>query len=107
MIRTGVDIVLNSRFDKLGREESFLSRVFHNSELKDKSKLISIFALKEAVMKAIGRKVGWHDIEIKYEESGMPVISISSDVIEDYEISGSVSHDGDYTIGFVVMERED
>lgn len=104
MINCGVDLVLNSRFKDLINNKEFLEKIFHNSELIDKNKLISIFALKEAVMKAIGRKLNWKDIEIKYKDSGKPIINISADILEkDIEISGSVSHDGDYTIAFVVF----
>jgi len=110
VIKTGVDLVLNSRFEKNLSNQKFLEKVFHASELRDKSKLISVFALKEAVMKALGKKVDWKEVEVKYNEEGKPEINLSEDVRPKgfVGIDGSISHDGDYTIGVVVVEvKED
>ena len=108
MIKTGVDIVYNRRFEKLFTNEAFLKRVFHISELKNKKKLVGIFALKEAVIKALGKKVNWKDIEIKVREGKKPEIILSNSIKPNYfkDIDGSISHDGDYTIAFVVLEVE-
>ncbi len=108
MIRCGVDLVLHSRILKKTEDERFLARVFHSSELNDKKKLGSIFALKEAVMKALGKKVDWRDIEIKYSKNGRPLISLSDGIKPSgfLGVDGSVSHDEDYVVGLVVIELE-
>jgi len=108
MIKTGVDLLLNSRLEENIKDPEFLKKVFQISELKYKDNLKSIFALKEATMKAIGKKIGWKSIEISYKDS-RPIIILSQDIKpENFKsINGSISHDGEYTIGFVVMELED
>ena len=108
MIKCGVDIVHNPRFDNYLTDVNFVGRVFHNSELKERKKLRGVFALKEAVMKVLGKKVEWKKIEVKYDKT-KPKITLSIDIVpKGYKgIDVSVSHDGDYTIAFVVMELKD
>lgn len=100
MIKCGIDLVLNKRIDLNNQE--FLKKVFHLSELKNQKKIVGIFALKEAAMKAIGRKLDWLDIEVKTKEGKKPEINISG--IKFRPIDCSISHDGDYTIGMVILE---
>ncbi len=107
MFKAGVDIVLNSRFDKYKEDSSFLEKVFHPFELKDKKKMISIFALKEAFMKALGKKINWKDIEVTYDSFGKPILNISDFGEGLKKVDGSASHDGEYTIAFVVIELEE
>ncbi len=106
MIKTGIDIVINKRFEKLKYNESFLEKVFHISELKNRKKLIAIFALKEAVIKCLGKKVNWKDIEVKIKEGKKSEIFLSKNIQPKNfkNIDGSISHDGEYTIAFVIME---
>jgi phosphopantetheine--protein transferase-like protein len=102
MIRCGIDLVLNKRIEKNLSNHEFLKKVFHPSELKNKKKLIGIFALKEAAMKAIGKKISWLDIEVTAKEGKKSKITIENQKFK--SIDASISHDGDYTIGMVVIE---
>ena len=105
MINAGVDIILNSRFEKLIKDNVFLEKVFQTSELRDKRKLIGKFALKEAVMKALGKKINWKDIEISSIGQKPKIILNDSIKPEGFRcVEGSISHDGDYTIAFVILE---
>ena len=106
MIKSGVNIVYNKRFEKLAEDPRFLKRIFHPFELKNKKKLAGIFVLKEATMKALGKKINWLDLEIKSVEGEKPEVRLSKEITPHnlVSIDGSVSHDGDYTIGFVVIE---
>lgn len=101
MIKTGIDLVQNKRILKNLDNPEFIKKVFHPSELKNKTKLIGIFALKEAFMKAIGKKLNWLDIEVKTKEGKKPEI-ITKNKFK--SIDCSISHDGNYTIGIVVIE---
>jgi phosphopantetheine--protein transferase-like protein len=105
-IQCGVDLILNSRLKNNLEKDKFLEKVFHASELVNKNKLIGIFALKEATMKALGEKLDWKDIEVNYNNQGKPQIILSNDVKPKGIscIEASVSHDGEYTIGIVVVE---
>ncbi len=102
MIKCGIDLVLNKRIKENLKSLDFLKKVFHASELKDEKKLAGIFSLKEAMMKAIGKKLSWSDIEVSTREGKKPKISVSGRKFK--SIDCSVSHDGDYTIGMVVVE---
>ncbi len=104
MILTGIDIVSNERFEKLVKQEGFLQKVFSPSELREKSKLAGKFALKEAAMKALGRKVDWKEIEIISRNGKKPEIKLGDVGINVAGIDGSVSHDGECTVASVVME---
>lgn len=104
MIRVGIDLVNNRRFSKYAENFAFLKKVFNASELKHKQKIAGIFALKEACMKALGKKVGWKEIEVV--AGGKPKVSLSDEIRPQTLkcIDASISHDGDYTIGIVIME---
>jgi len=102
MMRCGIDLVLNKRIEKNLSSTEFLTKVFNPSELKfKKNKLPGVFALKEAAMKAIGRKCDWKDIEIMLKEGQKPKIHIQGTKFK--SLDASISHDGDYTIGMVVL----
>ena len=101
-IKTGIDLVQNKRILKNLKNPEFLKKIFHPSELKNKNKLIGIFTLKEAFMKAIGKKLNWLDIEIITNEGRKPQIRTKNKF---KSIDCSISHDGDYTIGVIVIEN--
>jgi len=106
MFKCGIDLILNKRIEKNLDKPEFLKKVFHFSELKSRSKLIGIFALKEAIMKALGEKIDWLDIEVIAREGKKPEIRVSTNTNKKFKsIDASISHDGDYTIGMVVLEE--
>jgi len=104
MIKCGIDLVLNKRLEANLKNPDFLRRIFTLKELKQnkKSKLTGIFALKEAAMKAFGEKLDWKSIEVLAKEGKKPELSINNKKFK--SLDASISHDGDYTIGMVVVE---
>lgn len=109
MIRCGIDLVLNERINKQLESAEFLTKVFNASELFNKSKLPGIFCIKEAAMKAIGKKTEWKEIEITFNDQGKPQLNFSSELTGELKLKikssdCSISHDGDYTLGMVVLE---
>lgn len=113
MVRAGVDLVYLPKFDKTLKNgaEEFIRRVFTNEELNIKHRseivhLASIFAAKEAVMKALSLSAdSWHDIIIKHDALGAPLVEVSNQGIKNYSLS--ISHDGDYVIAqFVAIIKE-
>ena len=106
-IRTGIDIVLNSRIESKLSNSRFLETVFHPSELRetDVKKLAGIFAVKESVFKAFNLPPsGWLEIEIVKSRSGRPEVRLSDQIKPGnlLSIDCSISHEGDYTVGSVV-----
>ncbi len=115
MIKSGCDIV------KIGRMESFfekggLSRCFTEKEEKyilskrnPYESAAGFFAAKEALGKAMGKGLSsfnLKDVEILHDEEGAPFFSLKAGLFENFEISLSISHDGDYALAFVVAKEK-
>ena len=114
---TGIDIIEISRIkkaiDRWG--ETFLRRIYTDSELrlyrKSTSSLAARFACKEAVMKLLGtgrNGANWLDIETISHTSGKPVVKLygraqsEADKLGVKEIAVSLSHSREYAIASVV-----
>jgi len=107
-ILCGVDMVLDSRIAQDLGDRSFVSRIYHRSELgrMDAKKLAGIFALKEAVFKALDVPAGhWLDVEVSYRRTGKPRIELSGAIRREgiSSIDCSVSHEGGMTQAMVVI----
>ncbi len=112
IIGIGTDIALTARFAEM--KEGVERRIFTPYELSQASKrarreeyLSSRFASKEAYVKALGTGFGAiaaSDIEIRNDESGAPYITLRG--VRDSRARLSISHDGDYSVAFVVLENE-
>ncbi len=73
------------------------------------------FALKEAVLKALGTgwrgQIAWTDIDVMREPSGRPVVGLSGECARIAEVLGirrwhlSLSHAGDYAMASAVAEE--
>ena len=115
----GVDIIeiarIQSAIDRWG--ESFLRRVYTETELrlyrKKPSSLAARFAGKEAVMKALGtgaRGISWREIEIQTAPSGQPLVYLYGKAQDKAASLGldklaiSLSDSKEYAVAFVVGE---
>lgn len=107
ILRTGIDLVEIQRFEALNPaiRARFLKRVYTETELRESrnqwASLAGKFAVKEAVVKALGCGIGpvsWKEIEVRQGPRGEPVLELHgaarqiSDQIglEDWSIS--ISH---------------
>lgn len=111
IIGIGVDVVSISRVKRAVEKsgERFLNKVFSEIELEQcfqsgdpYEKLAARFAAKEAVFKALGyrsrRSLGWKDIEIETNGSGVRVVmkDMLSKLLQEKGAKGiliSISHD--------------
>ncbi len=108
----GTDIALISRYEKM--KDGVGMKIFTPYELEEAEKrarkgeyLSSRFAAKEAYVKALGTGFGPllpSDIEIRENELGAPFIHVKG--VRDRRAKLSLSHDGDYSVAFVVVENE-
>ena len=91
ILGTGIDIVENSRINKSLNKNSFIKRIFSNSEIliakkiKDKKSYYSKrFAAKEAFAKSIGtgfkNNLNFKDISIVNDKLGKPSFIISEKI---------------------------
>lgn len=120
----GVDIARASRFSRLleqGRQP-VLDRIFTPSEQayclskKDPAPHLAVrFAAKESFLKALGlglrQGITWQDMEVVRDELGAPSLHLSgkaATIFKERRLSSihlSYSHDGDYGVATVVLER--
>ena len=108
----GIDIIEVERIAKACSNERFLSRVFTEKELEyslnKKNKfqhLAGRFAAKEAFFKALGKRVGWRDIEIVNLPSGKPVIKILNPDYSFNKVHLSLAHLEKYALAVVIIEE--
>ncbi len=118
----GIDIVSVKRLREVveRRGDRFLERVFTSSEIdyclnkRDPFPSLSArFAAKEAMIKAIGGRaaITFKDMEVINDDTGRPFLNPGFRLRKDLEKFGiknvhlSLSHERDYSIAFVILER--
>ena len=115
IVGIGTDIVRVSRIrGLLERYPNFVTRVFSDGEIdycrqrsSPEQSYAARFAAKEALVKACGASFTFSGVSVINDDSGKPYFS--GDALA--EISGggnihlSISHDTDYAVAFVVIER--
>jgi len=121
MHHIGTDIIEIARIREAVNRwgESFLYRVYTDSEVrqyrKSLSSLAARFAGKEAVIKALGtanKGISWREIEILSQPDGKPVVRLygkaqhHASSLGLKELSISLSHSKEYAIAFVVAEKK-
>ncbi len=110
----GVDIVEIERIERaLTRRPSMLRRVFTEEEIRycearpgsRYAHFAGRFAAKEAVAKALGRSLGWHDVAVENNELGKPGPVLRGRAVEAAsrgEVMLSISHSRDYAVAHAV-----
>jgi len=120
----GVDIVdiarIQGLLDRYG--ERFLTRVYTEAETayamsgaNKAERLAGRFAVKEAVMKALGtgKSLGilWRDVETVRGRLGKPEVHLHGQAVTRAKSRGgdavhvSITHDGGKAVAFVILER--
>ncbi len=108
----GIDIIEVSRFRRKKYEENrnFYKKIFAKSEisycLKFKNsaeRFAGKFALKEALIKSIDRKIRFSEIETSHLKS-KPIVRIKKSR-EKYNFIASLSHENDFAIAVVISEK--
>ena len=108
----GIDIIEVSRFRKKKYEENknFYKKIFVKSEinycLKFKNsaeRFAGKFALKEALIKSIDRKIRFSEIETSHLKS-KPIVRIKKSR-EKYNFIASLSHENDFAVAVVISEK--
>lgn len=111
----GTDIVHIPRFKKaLDRwGDSLVERIFTPQEVAYSSKkrspeqhLAVRFAAKEAFFKAIGRRIGFREVEVVNDTDGRPYFSLQPQAFSlNLRTHLSLAHHGEYCIAQVILER--
>ena len=117
MYSIGTDIVKVERIKKLFNDsgDKFLNKIYTKNEIKycnSNSKphihLSGKYAAKEAVKKAllsseIVKNISMKDIEVLNNSDKSPYIILNN--FKDIKCNISISHDGDYAIAFVIIDK--
>ncbi len=107
----GIDITSVQKFKKkpFKINESFYKLIFSKDEirycLKFKNpyeRFAGKFALKEALIKSIDRKIGFSEIETSHLKS-KPIVRIRK-YGEKYNFIASLSHENDFAVAVVISE---
>ena len=110
-IGIGVDLIEIKRFEEkpFAKNKSFYQKIFSESEIKhclDKKNsaetFASKFAIKEAVIKSINKKIDFLDILTDYSNS-KPTVLLQND--NSYNFLVSTSHEKSYAIATVISEK--
>jgi len=113
----GIDLTKTSRMERLMERfgDKALQKFLSNDEIllvKNHKTAAGFWAVKEACSKALGVGIGsecsFHDIEIFKTPKGAPQIRLSQKLTTAFEIkdtSVSITHDGEYAIAVVAIEK--
>lgn len=113
----GIDLIKTDRMKRFLERfgDRGLQKFLSENEIlliKNHRSAAGFWAAKEACAKAlgcgIGAECGFHDILLSKSPKGAPLIDLSSRVKTVFAIrslSVSITHDGDYTIAVVAIER--
>jgi holo-[acyl-carrier protein] synthase len=121
----GIDLVNIARIERIIEKwgDKFKKKAFSESEIKyaegyNKSyeHFAANFAVKEAFFKAIGRgfrgDMRIHDVEVLRDDNGKPYINLhgrarqSTDLLGVSSIHTSISHDVEYSVAVVILEKQ-
>ena len=122
----GVDIVENSRINKLLKNKLFIKRIFSNSEIliatkiKDKNNYYSKrFAAKEAFVKSAGtgfrNNLNFKDISIINDKMGNPSFIIIEKIkkiikkkfkVTSFNFFLSISDEKKYSVAYVILQKK-
>ena len=115
MISIGTDIIKIDRIKKLIENKKFLNKIFSNKEIhycnshaQSYIHFSGKYAVKEAVKKAllsnkIIESISMKEIEVLNNPDKSPYITLNN--LNDIKCNVSISHDGDYAIAFVIIEK--
>ena len=122
IIGTGIDIVKNSRIERLINKygQKFLEKIYLageieycNTKVDSTASFAARFAAKEALLKAVGtgmRKNSWHDIEIFNNKLGKPEVRLYNNTASRAKELGvkniflSISHEKEYSVAQIILE---
>ncbi|KFN40208.1 MAG: 4'-phosphopantetheinyl transferase [Sulfuricurvum sp. MLSB] len=114
----GIDLIKTDRMKRFVERfgDRAIKRVLSENDIhlyKNYQNFAGLWAAKEACAKAlgcgIGAECGFHDIILSKSPKGAPLIDLSSHVKTTFGIghlSVSITHDGDYAIAVVALEKQ-
>ncbi len=120
IVAIGADLIEKKRVQKACEKESFRNKMFTQDEIKlcenDTVKFSDNFAVKESVSKMLGtgfREIKPIEIEVLRDSLGKPYVNLYGKSLEHANKLGitkiftTISNTKDFSLAFVIGERED
>ena len=113
----GIDLIKSSRMERMIDRfgEKALLRFLTTQEIilvKNYKTAAGFWAVKEACSKALGVGIGsecsFEDMILSKTDRGAPILKLSDTLIKKFnikDISVSISHDGEYAVAVVAIEK--
>jgi holo-[acyl-carrier protein] synthase len=104
----GIDLIEIARIERAMQNPRFIERILTPRERETPltvERLAGRWAAKEAVAKAVGRSLNWHDVEITNEPSGGPCAVVEGGVLPPAaHILISISHEKGHAVAMAIIE---
>lgn len=109
MIRgVGLDTVSLARIERAMARPGFLARILTPEERAEPNPPRTVagrWAAKEATAKALGTHLRWHDVRVRHEPNGRPVLTLREGAVDGSpHLHLSITHDAGLAIAVVVAE---
>ena len=110
IVGLGIDIVEIDRIKRAMENPRFVERILTPAEREyctSAQKVAGRFAAKEAIAKAVGLQLTWHDVEILPDELGEPVAKVASHHFDPsrLRLKISISHERKNAVAVATLER--
>jgi holo-[acyl-carrier protein] synthase len=107
MIRgIGIDVVEVDRIREAMKRDRFLHRILTLRERSFGNSAAYVagrWAAKEAIAKAVGKNLGWQNVEVVPDSSGKPIVELAF-VATDMKIHLSISHEKGIAAAVAILE---
>ena len=108
IVGIGTDIVEVERIQAAMRNPRFVKRVLTDLERSlnlSPQRIAGRWAAKEAVAKAVGKSLSWHDVEIVNNAAGAPQVVVAPGVLPDrVRIHITISHVRTHATAVAIVE---
>ena len=111
VVGLGIDIVAISRIKRLmEKEPRFVERILTPAEreyCKTPQQVAGRWAAKEAVAKAVGLTLKWHEVEILPDDFGQPHAKVASRHLDParHRLQVSITHERTNAVAVALLER--
>jgi len=110
VVGLGIDLVEVDRIRQAMENPRFVYRILTDTErefCKTPTRVAGRWAAKEAIYKATGLSLTWHDIEITNDPFGAPSVRILTNQWDGkrLRLNVSISHEKNHAVAVAVLER--
>lgn len=111
VVGLGIDLVEIARIERvMGRHPRFAQKILTPEErayCRTPAQIAGRWAAKEAIAKAVGLPMKWHEVEILPDAFGAPMVTIHSHQVDlkRLRIKVSITHERTHAAAVAIMER--